>query len=199
MNALFRRWGRRQCATEFETVVGPHIEQLYHLAYRFTGSAAAAEDLVQDVLVKSCAQWNTIRRYERLEVWLARVLYNEYIDGWRRARLQPQLWSALTEGDLERFEAFPDPRRCANPAAIAADQQLQLRLMEGLRRLNPRLRAVLLLHDVEEYTLQECAQIFCEPVGTCKSRVFRARSKLREYLGHDLRYWVNEEASPDSG
>ena len=122
MNALFRRWGRRQCATEFETVVGPHIEQLYHLAYRFTGSAAAAEDLVQDVLVKSCAQWNTIRRYERLEVWLARVLYNEYIDGWRRARLQPQLWSALTEGDLERFEAFPDPRRCANPAAIAADR-----------------------------------------------------------------------------
>lgn len=199
MNALFRRWGRKRCTTEFETVVGPHIEQLYHLAYRFTGIPAAAEDLLQDVLVKSFAQWDSIRHYERLDVWLARVLYNEYIDGWRRARLQPQFWSTLTDGDLEHFDAFPDPRRSANPPRMAADHQLAVRLTEGLRRLSPRLRAVLLLHDVEEYTLQECATIFSEPVGTCKSRVFRARSKLREFLGHDLRYWVDEDPSPDRG
>jgi RNA polymerase sigma-70 factor (ECF subfamily) len=199
MSALFRRWGRRTCATEFETVLAPHIEHLYQLAYRFTGGAAAAEDLLQDVLVKSYAQWNDIRRYERLDVWLARVLYNEYIDNWRRARLQPHFWSALSEVDLERFDASPDPRRLANPPRAVADQQLQLRLVEGLRRLNPQQRAMLLFHDVEEYTLQECAAIFSEPIGTCKSRIFRAREKLREHLGHDLHYWVNEDLSPGTG
>ena len=199
MSALFRRWGRGSSATEFETVLAPHIEHLYQLAYRFTGGAAAAEDLLQDVLVKSYAQWDAVRRYERLEIWLARVLYNEYIDGWRRLRLQPQLWSALSDVDLERFEAVPDPRRAASPPRVAADEQLRLRLIEGLGRLNPHQRAILLFHDVEEYTLQECATIFSESIGTCKSRVFRARSKLREFLGHDLAYWVNEDLSPDMG
>ncbi|MCC2655686.1 MAG: hypothetical protein K0Q76_794 [Panacagrimonas sp.] len=198
MSALFRRWGRRICASEFEKVLAPHIEHLHHLAYRFTGGAAAAEDLLQDVLVKSYLQWDAIRRYERLEVWLARVLYNEYIDGWRRARLQPQGWSALSDGDVERFASVPDPRRSADPPKVAADQQLQLRLVEGLRRLNPDQRAILLFHDVEEYTLQECSAIFSEPIGTCKSRIFRARSKLREFLGHDLHFWVNEDLSPDA-
>ncbi|MGS7457699.1 hypothetical protein ACT3J6_24720, partial [Mycobacterium tuberculosis] len=77
-----------------------------------------------DVLVKSYSQWDRIQRYERLEVWLARVLYNEYIDGWRRSRLQPLAWSLLSEGDLERFEAFADTRRSADPPRVAADAQL---------------------------------------------------------------------------
>ncbi|MGH8522678.1 MAG: RNA polymerase sigma factor [Gammaproteobacteria bacterium] len=199
MSAVFRRWGRSTCTTGFETLLAPHIEHLSHLAYRFTGSGAAAEDLVQDVLVKSYAQWETIRHYERLDVWLARVLYNEYIDGWRRARLQPHCWSALSDADLERFNAFPDPRCLADPLRMAADQQLRLRLIEGLGHLSPEQRAILLFHDVEEYTLQECATIFSKPIGTCKSRIFRARSKLREYLGHDLCYWVEEDPSRSMG
>ena len=199
MSALFRQWGRGVWASEFETVLAPHIEHLHHLAYRFTGGAAAAEDLLQDVLVKTYAQWDAIRRYERLDVWLARVLYNEYIDGWRRTRMQPQFWSALSDGDLARVEGCPDPRRLANPPKVVADQQLQRRLIECLARLNPQHRAILLLHDVEEYTLQECAAIFSKPIGTCKSRVFRARAKLREHLGHTLPYWVDEEPSVGVG
>lgn len=196
MNALFRRWGRATCRTEFETVLAPHIETLYHRAYRLTGGAAAAEDLVQDVLVKSYAQWDAVGRYERLDVWLARVMHNEYIDGWRRNRLHPRCWSELSENDLESANAFPDPRHSANPPRMAADHQLQLRLMEGLSRLSPQHRAILLFHDVEEYSLQECAAIFSQPIGTCKSRIFRARSKLREYMRYDVQDWVDEDPLP---
>ena len=67
----------------FEDLLRPQVEYLYRLAWRFTGSVADAEDLIQDVLIKLFPRTQELLEIERLRPWLARVLYNQYVDSVR--------------------------------------------------------------------------------------------------------------------
>lgn len=193
MSAIVRGWGGKESPDAFENLLAPHIEHLYHLAYRFTANVAAAEDLVQDVLIKIFAKYEAFKAYEKPGPWMARVLYNEYIDSWRRSRLQPSTLSSLGDAELQSVESLADESWSASPLRQVANIELGHRLIAGLARLNADHRAILVLHDVEEYTLEEIAAIACLPVGTCKSRVFRARARLREVLGKTMSHWIDDE------
>src|SRR5260370_16885754 len=70
----------RPAALNFEDLLRPQVEYLYRLAWRFTGSVADAEDLVQDVLIKLFPRTKQLLEIERLRPWLAPVLYHPYID-----------------------------------------------------------------------------------------------------------------------
>lgn len=193
MSALLRSWGRNESPDAFENLLAPHIEHLYHLAYRFTGNTTSAEDLLQDVLIKVFSKSDALRTYDNPGAWMARVMYHEYVDEWRRSRHQPKPWSTLVDEELDSVERVPDDTLRANPERQVANTELRNRLVAGLARLNADQRAILVLHDVEEYTLEECAAIISEPIGTCKSRVFRARARLRGFLGGPYSRWKNDE------
>src|SRR5947208_16187330 len=75
------RFGRtRTAASKFEDLLRPQVEYLYRLAWRFTGSVADAEDLVQDLLLKLYPRTRELLDIEHLRPWLAKVLYRQYID-----------------------------------------------------------------------------------------------------------------------
>ena len=74
----------RPAALNFEDLLRPQVEYLYRLAWRFTGSVADAEDLVQDVLIKLFPRTQELLDIEKLRPWLARVLYHQYIDSVRQ-------------------------------------------------------------------------------------------------------------------
>jgi RNA polymerase sigma-70 factor (ECF subfamily) len=157
----------------FEAVLAPHIEHLYRLAYRFTGNRADAEDLVQDLLVKLYPRRAELAAIDYLQPWLVRALYNLFIDSVRRAGRSP-----LTDasGD-EVLPALEDV-----PARDPEDPLLQQRLQQALLALNADQRSLIVLHDIEDYTLQELEQLLDAPVGTLKSRLHRARARLRGLL-----------------
>ena len=182
MSEFLKRWriGRRRHS--FEALIEPHVEHLYRLAYRLTRQESASEDLVQDVLIKLFRIQAQVASLDRPRPWIARVLYREYVDRWRRERLAPLNLSEL-ENDEDGNDAANqevDPR--ANPEQAAIDLQLSEKLMTALERLSDEHRTVLMFHDVEGYTMEELCTVLSLPLGTVKSRIHRARGRLRDVL-----------------
>lgn len=164
---------RRRDADEFAQRVGPHVDKLYRLAYRFTGNRHDAEDLVQELLLRLYDQLRRLRDIEDLRPWLARSLYNLYIDTLRRHQRTP--FSRLEQDGEAHLAGLPD-------ANLREYDDLDRSLQAALERLNENQRSLILFHDVEGYTLAELGQILDQPVGTLKSRLHRTRAKLRAYL-----------------
>ncbi len=175
----FRR--TRPAAPNFEDLLRPHVDYLYRLAWRFTGSVADAEDLVQDVLLKLYPRTQELFDIEQLQPWLARVLYRQYVDFVRqRARTPIAELANNTEGDDNLLDTLPAIED--GPEEHAERSGWRERILGALDRLNPEQRAVVTMHDVEGYTLEELETILETPLGTLKSRLHRARHRLRALL-----------------
>mgnify|MGYP003507901105 CR=1 FL=1 len=172
MGTLVQLFQQRRSGS-FEALLAPHIEHLYRLAYRFTGNRPDAEDLVQDLLVKLYPRRTELAGIEYLQPWLVRTLYNLFIDAVRRAGRNP-LATASSDDTLPELEAVPE----RDPEDLLLQQQLQQALLE----LNPDQRSLIVLHDIEDYTLPELEQLLDTPIGTLKSRLHRARERLRARL-----------------
>ena len=176
------RFGRtRTAASKFEDLLRPQVEYLYRLAWRFTGSVADAEDLVQDVLLKLYPRTRELLDIERLRPWLAKVLYRQYIDFVReRARSPLVELAADSEGEDDPLDTLPALED--GPEDHAERSRLRERILAALERLSPEQRAVVTMHDVEGYSLEELETILETPLGTLKSRLHRARRRLRALL-----------------
>lgn len=164
----------------FDTLLLSHMDQLYRLAYRFCGNRDDAEDLVQDVLIKLYPRGEELLKIEQLGPWLARTLYNHFVDNVRRYQRNPvQLVDSNDASSLDRggLEDSPDH-------VFAREQQLE-RLQILVNQLNPEQRSLLALHDMEGYTLPELVKMLDTPLGTLKSRLFRARNRLKELVKLD--------------
>ncbi|HKJ70710.1 MAG TPA: RNA polymerase sigma factor [Gammaproteobacteria bacterium] len=174
----------RTRGADFEALVRPHVDHLYRMAFRFTGRREDAEDLVQELLVKLYPRREELAAVEQLRPWLTRVLYRQFVDDYRkRSRMQ------LVSGGDEHGEPGADPgfdhlaSEDPGPETGAGAGFARERLQQALGRLSREHRAVLVLHDVEGYTLVELSEILEVPTGTLKSRLHRARARLRELLG----------------
>lgn len=168
--------------SEFETLLKPHLMRMYSLAYRLTGSSAEAEDLVQDVLVKIYPKRQDLHHIEKFRPWLGRVLYTTFIDQYRRTRNSPLrlVVSSFPDDQAESFDAIPTGR--PNPEEYFEKDQTRKTIQRAMQSLNEDQRHLCMLHDVEGYTLSEIEIILEVPIGTLKSRLHRAREKLRKIL-----------------
>lgn len=159
----------------------PEVEYLYRLAWRFTGSVADAEDLVQDVLLKLFPRTPELLEIEQIRPWLARVLYRQFVDSVRQQARSPITVLVADAGDEENaLDTFPAMKD--GPEDHAERSGWRERILAALERLNPEQRAVVTLHDVEGYSLEELETILETPLGTLKSRLHRARQRLRALL-----------------
>lgn len=166
----------------FDQLVRPHFERLYRLAFRLTGSNAEAEDLFQELLIKAFGKLDDLVDIEEPGAWLSRVMYNLFIDQHRRfARQRMHLVDEghLGGDGLAGLAGDDDP--------VVNNERLQQfqRLDTALQQLSAEHRIVVLLHDTEGYKLQEIHELIGVPVGTVKSRLHRARARLREILTAD--------------
>jgi len=176
--AIIKLWPSGQTEQErFEALLQPHLQRLYRLAYRFTGQRADAEDLVQDVVVKLYPRLQELQEIEQLGPWLARVLYRHFIDRLRSKQRSPLHLVGDEEPALEEHRD-----EAPGPVGNTESSLLQDRLQQALAQLNEDQRALVILHDVEGYTLNEIHIMHDVSTGTLKSRLNRARSKLRELL-----------------
>jgi len=178
------RTDRPDDAPSFEQLLEPYLEKLYRLAYRFTGQVADAEDLLQDVLVKLYQRRDELSSIEDLGPWLSRVLYNQFIDRQRQyARKRLRLVGAAGAGDGAPDDVLGNLASTDPGPAEAADQAFDItRLSDALAALSLEHRTVLLMHDSEGYKLEEIHRITGIPVGTLKSRLHRARARVRALL-----------------
>ncbi len=163
----------------FERVTRPHFDRLYRLAWRLAGSRAEAEDLFQEVLIKAYAKLDELIDIEKPGPWLARVMYNLFID--QQRRFKRQRLGTVAEGDLPG-DGFAAIAGDLDPVADKARYERLQRLDAALNQLSDDHRLVVLLHDTEGYKLDEIQSITGTPTGTLKSRLHRARQRLKEIL-----------------
>lgn len=166
----------------FERVVRPHFDRLYRLAWRLTGSKVEAEDLFQELLIKAFGKLDEIVHIEQPGPWLSRVMYNLFVDQHRR--FKRQRLQVVEEGQLPGA-GIADLPGGHNPVADN-ERAEQFRCLDAaLNQLSDDHRIIVLLHDTEGYKLTEIQELTGVPVGTIKSRLHRARLRLREILVAD--------------
>ncbi|MGI9233061.1 MAG: RNA polymerase sigma factor [Woeseiaceae bacterium] len=163
----------------FERLVRPHFDRLYRLAWRLAGQKPQAEDLFQELLIKAYGKLDELVAIEEPGSWLSRVMYNLFID--ERRRFARQRLHTIGEGEMPGdgiagISGNEDP--------VRDNQRLeQIQALDAaLAQLSDDHRVVVLLHDTEGYKLTEIQELIGVPVGTIKSRLHRARARLREIL-----------------
>ena len=173
-------------AAEFDLLLRGHIRPLYRYAYRWTGDVDQAEDLVQETLTRLYSDLPRLREIEQLRPWAARVMYRIFVDWLRRANRSPVVFvgrsgstGELLEDDEEDEQA---PDEAPSPEALTEQAFERERIEAAWAQLHKQHRVVLSLHEIEGYSLEEVAQIIEVPLGTAKSRVNRARNRLRTLL-----------------
>ena len=177
-------WGKKDSVksiskhTRFEAIVRPHVKALYQTAYRFCGNQADAEDLIQDLLLKLYPKYDQLVNIENLKAWMSRVLYHLYIDNIRQNDRRPD-----TVSDIEPDDVLNDTQLSVSTPESELDNSLiQNEISIAMQCLNADQKALVVLHDMEEYTLPELSKMLDTPIGTLKSRLHRARAALREKL-----------------
>jgi len=163
----------------FERLVQPHFDRLWRLAFRLTGRRPEAEDLFQELLIKAFGMLDDLVGIEEPGSWLSRVMYNLFIDEQRRfARRRMHV---VEEGFLpgEGLDALAGPD---DPVRDNERLERLRQLDSALAELSDEHRIIVLLHDTEGYKLNEIQELMGIPVGTVKSRLHRARARLREIL-----------------
>jgi RNA polymerase sigma factor (sigma-70 family) len=150
------------------------IEKLVPALRRFAlglcRNPTEADDLVQDCVERALGRWHLKRPDGNLKAWLFTILYNEFINGRRRF---------ARRGPAQSIDELPiEP-------GIAEDQEQNLYVrdvMDGIERLPPDHRAVILLVGVEDMSYDDAARTLGVPIGTVMSRLSRARERLRVLL-----------------
>lgn len=163
----------------FERIVRPHFDRLYRLAWRLAGARAEADDLFQEVLIKAFGKLDQLLRIEEPGSWLSRMMYNLFVD--RHRRFARQRLVMVEEGQLsdEGVQGFAGDD---NPEHDSQRLEQIEALDQALSQLSEEHRIVVLLHDTDGYKLEEIQELVGIPVGTVKSRLHRARARLRQLL-----------------
>lgn len=160
----------------FARLIRQHYRALYSAAYRLTRSAVDAEDLVQEVCLRAYPRLSEVERLEQPRGWLLRVLYRLFVD--LRRRYERKNVRAID--DNEEFASGE-----AGPAEEVDRALDRLRIENAWRHLNQEQRLLLVLHDVEGYSLAEIHSLTGLKDGTIKSRLHRARVRLGRLLRRD--------------
>jgi len=170
---------RKGDISAWEEIVSSFSRRIFNLAYRFTSSTEAAEDLTQEVFIRV---YKTLDQYDQkhgdLANWLMRLARNLIIDDYRRRQRNPQD-SMAEDVDDHTFHL-----RAVGGSAQRELERRELReqIQEGIDKLPPDLRTCVILRDIEELTYQEIVDLLNIPEGTVKSRINRGRIELAKIL-----------------
>ena len=165
--------------TAFNRLVLHYQEAVYNVAYRIMGQPQAAEDATQDAFISAYKSLNRFRGGS-FKAWLMRIVTNGCYDELRRRKRRPQ--SSLDE----MTEENESPAFLRNPNDGPEDYQERIELAQAIENCLDTLpddqRITVVLCDIEGYDYKEIAQVTASTLGTVKSRISRARAKLRDCL-----------------
>lgn len=166
----------------FNRLVIEYQDKLYNTAYRILGDPALAADATQEAFLSAFRKLKSYRGGS-FKAWLLRIVINACYDELRRKKRRPTTsLEPLTEND----EEMESPRWLADPAASPEKQietsELEQAIQNCIEALPPEFRAVVVLTDIQGLDYKEAATVLNKPLGTIKSRLARARLRLRDCL-----------------
>jgi RNA polymerase sigma-70 factor (ECF subfamily) len=156
-----------------------YVDRIYRLAFRLAGDEELARDFTQATFIRAFEKIGGFRGESSLSTWLHSIGVSVALNGLRKTKRLRNREAPLEEGlmvGVMRREAEPD---------------LKERLARAIDALADKYRTVFVMHDVEGYTHEEISGTLNIPIGTSKSHLFQARSKLRVALADFAPEWVS--------
>jgi RNA polymerase sigma-70 factor (ECF subfamily) len=177
----------------FNRLILAYQELAYNVACRILGDSDAAEDAVQEAFISA---YNNLDSYRggSFRAWLLRVVTNKCYDELRRQKRHPEAPLNPVMDDSE--DEFESPIWLADDAPTPEEYSEQTLLQEAIEeciaRLPDEFRVVVVMVDVQDFDYQEVAEATGSPLGTIKSRLARARFKLRDCLDRFRELWSDD-------
>ena len=167
----------------FNRLVLAYQDMAFNLAYRMLSDEDSAEDVTQTAFISAYTHLKDYRGGS-FKAWLMRMVTNACYDELRRRQRRPTV--PLTPMDDDEEEEIESPAWLADPSASPEEQvsagELDRAVQHCLEDLPDNFRSVVVMVDVEGMDYQEVANVIGKPLGTIKSRLARARLKLRDCL-----------------
>lgn len=178
--AASERENRRR---EFEEIALPLQPSLSRVALAMTRNPVEAADLVQETYYKAWRFFPAFRQGSDCKAWLTAILRNAYINRYRSIQRRPQEvefdeWQEMDSHFKDGVSSFPAPDN-----DVALGEALGDEVLDALDQLPRHFKDVVVLSDIEGLSYQEVADFVGCPIGTVRSRLFRARAMLRSLLG----------------
>lgn len=161
----------------FEALVLKYQDRVYNIC-RYMLGPADAQDAAQDAFVKAYRNISGFTPSPGFSAWITRIAVNTCLD-YRRKPAHLSLVRTSSEGEeyeLEGTDSGPGPE------GSLASKQAGLAVEKAIGRLSEKLRAVVVLIEIEGLSYEETSEALGVSVGTVKSRLFRAREELRRLL-----------------
>jgi RNA polymerase sigma-70 factor, ECF subfamily len=162
----------------FGEIVLKYQDKIYNLCRHMLGNAQDAEDAAQEVFLKAYQALPKFQPEAALYTWLYRIATNTCID-YKRKPVFESLFGDSGEG--ERL-VHDRPSDAPSPEKLYQSKQIGQALQESLGKMSPKLRAIIVLKEVEELSYEEIADTLDISMGTVKSRIARAREELQKLM-----------------
>jgi RNA polymerase sigma-70 factor (ECF subfamily) len=166
-------------AAAFDALVRAALPRVLAVARSVVGRAADAEDVAQAVFYKVYRRLDTYREDASFSTWLYRVTINAAHDRLKSRRRERTV-------EAEDYDRIPETDPADDPAAVAVKEDLRAEVRAAVDELPEKFRDVVLLREAHGLSCEDVATTLGIPFGTVVSRLFRARSKLKEILSRKL-------------
>ncbi len=170
----------------FRVLVDRHYQTIYNLFLRLLGARRQeAEDLTQEVFLRAWRGIGSFSGSSKFTTWLYRISINFFIQEQRKRHARKRSGRTFSldapVGNTENLYINPaskDP----GPLKKAISAELEKAIYEGIEELPGEMRTIIVLRDMQDKSYEEIAEILDIPVGTVRSRLHRARTRLKERL-----------------
>jgi RNA polymerase sigma-70 factor (ECF subfamily) len=176
----------------FETLMRRHNSRLFRVARAILRDDAEAEDALQDAYLDAYRHITEFRGGAQLASWLTRIVINQALMRLRRRRRDRVVvsfgkrWTVEPRVESGQVEADVADEESKSPSGILLQGEIRRLLERRIDALPVAFRMVFVMRDVEDMSVQETAECLSIPASTVRTRLFRARSLLREALARDL-------------
>ena len=178
-----------------EQLLQRHQQRVYRFGMKMCGHPEDAEDVLQDTLLTMARSISDFRGSSSLSTWAYTIARSSCIKKRRKSKFAPQREHSLEQDLTSEVHGLVHPGK--TPAEAALGKEIQVALEAAIQALEPEQREVLLLRDVEGLTAAEVSEIVGISVAAVKSKLHRARVRVRELLAPTL--GQEPPAAPVSG
>lgn len=167
--------------TDFEAIALPFMRALHGTALHLTRRPEDARDLVQETYLRAYRTFDGFTPGTNARAWLFTILYSVFFNGYRRRQREPAQvpWHEVEERFARTAAMDAEQTQLASPLAAAVES--------ALARLPEDFRLAVLLVDLNDLSYEEAAAALGCPLGTVRSRLFRARKLLYIHLREHAR------------
>lgn len=160
----------------FDQLVLRYQDRLFGSLLRITGNADDAEEVSQEAFVQAYQKLDRFKQASAFYTWLYRIAFNRAVSRRRKRRERTSLDSLREVSGIDPVSNAPQ----ADAPAMQQEQHQQVH--EALGKLGEESRQVMVLRELEGFDYQQIADLLSIPVGTVRSRLFRARMQMKEFL-----------------